>query len=278
MTVSVITDTAASLPPELADEAGVWVVPLALVIGGTDYHDGELPLDEVLARLDEGVTTSGASPGEFSATIEEALAGSDEAVVITIASAMSGTYKSACVAADDVGSRVRVVDSETAAGAEALVVLAAAEVARAGGSVDEVEAEARRVASLVRLVATVDSLDRLVESGRVPNIAGLAGKYLGVNPLFEFRQGKVRPQRPAFSRDAALDRIIQQCRASRPREGGRLRAAALHAADESAAEHLLAAVSEAEEPAEAFVGSFTPVMVAHTGPGLAGLAWWWDTA
>jgi fatty acid-binding protein DegV len=60
------------------------------------------------------------------------------------------------------------------------------------------------------------------------------------------------------------------------RLGAHLHVAALHAEDPAVAEELLREVCARVEPASSFVGSFTPVMVAHTGPSLAGLAWWWE--
>jgi fatty acid-binding protein DegV len=152
-------------------------------------------------------------------------------------------------------------------------------VAAAGAPLVQVRAVADRVADQVRLVATVDSLDHLVRSGRVPGIAGWAGRHLGVQPLFEFRRGEVSRLRPAFSESAALDRIAQRCHSSRPAGGAgeaRLHVAALHALAPDRAEALLGRVTETEADADSFVAAFSTVMVAHTGPGLAGLAWWWE--
>jgi fatty acid-binding protein DegV len=59
---------------------------------------------------------------------------------------------------------------------------------------------------------------------------------------------------------------------------GRLHVAALHAVAPSSADGLLARLTAQVEPEEAFIGEFGPVMVVHTGPGLSGLAWWWDDA
>lgn len=277
MSVAVVTDSAASLPPELLAKYAVTIVPIRIVIGGTDHLDGELPLEEVLGRLDEGVSTSAPAPGEWAAAIEAARDDATSVVVLTIASAMSATHQAAVVAAETVCGDVRVLDTRTAAGAQALVVLAAAEAAQRGAPADEVVAAAADVRERVRLVATVDSLDHLVRSGRVPGIAGLAGRALGVNPLFEFSGGKVRPLRPAFSREGALDRIVQACHSGRREHRGALHVAALHAADEETARRLLAAATYDDDPAEAFIGSFSPGMIAHTGPRLAGLAWWWES-
>lgn len=272
MTVAIVTDTAAALPPEVVARHHVTVVPMRLIVEGESIREGERPLDDLLTT--GHVSTSGPNPAEFEEAIRSCLT-DDGVLVLTIAASMSSTYQAAVAAARAVGEDVRVVDTLTAAGAEALVVLAAAQAAEAGATLDEVEVVAKQVIEQVRLVATVPSLDHLVRSGRVPNIAGWAGRRLGINPLFEFGGGKVRPLRPALSFDAALDRIIGHFRRSASPDAA-AHVVALHAAAPDAAARLLARVEEHATPASAFVGEFGPVMVVHTGPGLVGLAWWWE--
>jgi DegV family protein with EDD domain len=272
--VAVITDSAASLPPSLAAASGIAVVPMWITVAGSSYRDGELPLATVVERGVDGVTTSGPSPGEFAATIEETL-GPDGAIVLTVAATMSGTNGAAHLAAEMLGPRVRVVDTGTAAGAEGLVVLAAARAARAGASLTEIEQVAQHVADRVRLVATLENLDTLARSGRVPGAAAWAGRWLGVNPIFEFQGGKARAMRPALSRASALDRIVAACRSSQPR-GGLLHVAGLHALAPEPAQAMVGALTARATPVEQFIGAFSPVMVAHTGPQLVGLAWWWE--
>ncbi len=272
MTVAIVTDSAAALPADLAARHRITVVPMWLSIRGQSVREGERPLSELLG--DERVSTSGPAPGEFAAAIEPRLT-DDGVLVLTIASTMSGTHEAATVAARQLGDRVRVVDTATAAGAEALVVLAAATAAERGASLDEVEAVAKDVVERVQLVAAVPNLDHLVRSGRVPGIAGWAGRRLGINPLFEFRGGKVRRLRPALSADAALDRMVNRFRGSRE-PNTRLHVAALHAVAPEAAARLLQRVEAEVSPATKFTGEFGSVMVVHTGPGLYGLAWWWE--
>jgi DegV family protein with EDD domain len=274
MAVAVLTDSAAALPKQTAIDAGVTIVPMWLTIGGTPVHDGDLALDEVMARVDEGVTTSGPTPGEFVTHLEE-VGADDGAVIITIASTMSGTAQAAGVARQMFGpERVRVVDSRTAAGAEGLVVTAAARAAATGADLDAVAAAALRVVDRVHLVATVADLERLAKSGRVPEAAAWAGRWLGLNPLFEFRDGGAHALLPARSQAGALDRIFDRFVGSRTTGGCRV--AALHALSEEPAHQLVGRVRETVDPAECWIGAFSPVMVAHTGPRLVGLAWWWD--
>ena len=297
--VTVVTDSAAALPDELADRLGIRVVPLWLVIGDERHRDGDLPLDELVRRFSEPISTSAPSPGEYAEVIAAARR-SGPVVVLTVSQRMSSSFESAVLAAKQVADEaaqagtatsavrdpagpddlptVTVLDTGTAAGAQGLVVLAAAEAAGAGADGPAVVAAVERVAGRVRLVATVADLERLAASGRVPEAARRIGDRLGVRPLFEFRDGRARPLRPAFSAAVALDRIVQRCTADAPGRTpppGRLHATILHALDPATAEELRRRV-EALQPASCHIAPFSPVMVAHTGRGLAGLAWWWD--
>ncbi len=273
MSVAIVTDSAAALPAELVARYGITVVPMWLTVRGMPEPEGERPLEQLVVEPD--VTTSAPTPGEFETAIKTRADDGDGVLVLTIASSMSATHQAALIAAQAVEGPVRVLDTQTAGGAEALVVLAAADAAHQGAAIDEVEARARAVMDSVRLVATIPTLDHLVRSGRVPGIAGWAGRRLGINPLFEFRGGKVHRLRPALSQEAALDRIVALAARGRS-EGARLHVAGLHALAVEVADVLLERVSMIATPATSFIGEFGPVMVVHTGPGLAGLAWWWE--
>jgi DegV family protein with EDD domain len=261
MTVGIVTDSAAAFPAELAAEWGIEVV---------EQHVG---------RHAGTVSTAAPSPGEFLRAVERTRC--EEVVILTVSSQVSGTFNAARLAASESPVPVDVIDTETAAGAQALIVLAAAKAAAAGADRGAVEALALDVVSRVRLVAVIDGLDQLVRSGRVPGLAGWAGRVLGLKPLFEFRHGAARRLRPAASREAALSRILGYWRRSRQHADltSRLHVAALHADAETDAEGLLKRVRDDLDvpPATELVLAFSEMMVAHTGPGLVGLAWWWES-
>ncbi|GIU88388.1 MAG: hypothetical protein KatS3mg009_2903 [Acidimicrobiia bacterium] len=276
MSVAIVTDSAAALPREIVDRHGITVVPMWVTVDGRSVHEDEIPLAELLAHRD--VKTSGPTPGEFEAAITAAARrGADAVCVLTIAATMSSTHESAVLGARAAGCEVRVVDTRTAAGAQALVVLAAARAAADGAPLDRVEAAALAAVGQVRLVASVPDLDHLVRSGRVPGLAGRAGRALGLAPLFEFRDGAAHVLRPARGTTAALDRMVARCRRDAP-PGAALQVAALHARAPEQAEALLTRVRAVAEPEVAFVASFGLVMIVHTGPGLVGLAWRWVPA
>jgi DegV family protein with EDD domain len=274
MTVAIVTDSAAAIPTELAASHCVSVVPMWIHFDDTTIAEGDRPLGELLG--DERVTTSAPAPGDYERAIRRRLDdGADAVVVLTIAASMSASYQSASVAARELGQQVQVVDTATAAGGQALAVLAAARVANADGTLSAVTAEAEEVAGRLRLLGMVPHLEHLVRSGRVPGLAGWAGRALGINPLFELREGRVKRLRPAIGSDAAVDRMVARFQRSGA-PGARAHVAALHAVAPDAATALLARIEAEVDVAEGFVSEFGPVMVVHTGPGLLGVAWWWE--
>lgn len=274
--VGVVTDSAASIAPDIASGYRIAVAPLSLDIDGSPSNDDTVGIDEVARLVREGSTvkTAAPTPGAFLSAIERVDEGAG-VVIITVAGSFSSTGDSARLAAGMTDAQVEVVDSGTAAGAEGLVVLAAAQAAAGGASLDTVLARVSEARRRVRLIAEVGDLTYLIRGGRVPNSLGAIGNAVGVRPVFEMKRGNVRPMRPVFSPSAAFDLMISSWRKS-VRAGHRLHVAGLHVGAPERAEELLDAVCDQVEPATRFAAPFGPAMVAHTGPDLRGLAWWWE--
>ncbi len=275
MTVTVVTDSAATVPPQLAAELGIVVVPLRIQSAGRSLLDGDLSNRELLDST-YPVTTSGPSPADFAGALTRY--GSHEGcLILTVSHDMgASTFISARSAAEGANLPVRVMDTATAAGGQGLVVMAAARAAQRGESLEGVEAEAHYVAERVRLIATIPGLDHLARSGHVPQAAAWAGRWIGLQPIIELRNGSVHALRPALSTAAADHRIIEIWRTTTPAGPARLHLAALHALDPERSLSLLTAVRTEVTPVEEFVGSFGTGMIVHSGPQVVGLAWWWD--
>jgi DegV family protein with EDD domain len=242
-------------------------------VGHQVYRDGELPLEEMIARYGEGVTTAGPGPGDFVRVLEGT---PGEVLMPTVTRSLSSaTMEAARVAASTVGPRVRVLDTGTSAGSLALIDIHAARAARAGGTLDQVEQAARRAMADIRLVVQVGTLDYLIAGGRMPASVGRLASRLGMRPMVEVYRGRLRQLRPAFSKRAADDRMVEMWRRSR-RGRSRLHLAAMHVLAEEDGLALLNRVKAEVEPATELVTRFGAIMVAHTGPVLSGLAWWWE--
>ena len=148
MPVVIVTDSTASLPPDLAAERGIHVVPLQVVIGATVYDegaDGATP-ELVAAALKDWlpVSTSRPGPAALLEVYEQAARdGATEVVSIHLSGQMSGTFESAQLAARDASIRVVPVDTRQVGVATGYAVLAAADVLDAGGDADAAAAAGR---------------------------------------------------------------------------------------------------------------------------------------
>lgn len=263
MTIRVITDTGASLPPDVAAKASVRLVPLTITAGGRSYRETEVDLRTL---GDARATTSGPLPAEFVTALDGA---SDGAVIVTLATALSSTYGAARAAASLADVPVLIVDSNSAAGAQALVALAAADAANARGDLDAVAAAARSAAGAARLAGFLANLDGLARSGRMPGLAAHAVRATGTQFMFRLHNAKIRPARPAANREAALDRLVTMCAGSRGSVDAVTDVVLLGKTD-GLDERLTAA---ALTIGRRIVGKFGAAITLYTGEDVTGLAW-----
>ena len=175
-------------------------------------------------------------------------------------------FRNASLAAELAGVPVSVVDSRSATAGHGLVVLAAAEARDAGGQADDVVAAAEEAATRTELVACLETLDYLRQSGRVPALALGLANHLGVRPVFRLRDGTAERVALPRSEEAALARIVKEWRAQGGPEGSRT--AVFHAGRPERAEQLASALRRVS-----FITEFSAAMAIHTGPGVVGVAW-----
>ena len=274
MTVAIVTDSAAALPKALQRDFDVTVVPILLTIDGEEVADDALTPSDLLSA--GTLSTAAPGPGAFARAVRERQ-NPDGVLVLTLSARLSSCHQAAVLGAREAGGRTIVVDTANAAGGQALAVHAAAVAARGGADLEQAATVARRVAARVHLMGVLGGLDQLVRSGRIPAMAGRAGDRLGVRPLFDVHDGRIRRLLPSRSTASAHRRILEQMHQSRPAEVRALHVAAVHADAADDARSLLAAVTAEIAPATTFIGGFGGALVATAGVGVSGLAWWWES-
>jgi fatty acid kinase fatty acid binding subunit len=275
--VRIVTDSAANLPADVVDELGIVMVPLHLTMGDRMFRDGvDIRMQEFYERLQGGpdpASTSAPSPGDFLEAFASVPHG-EEIVCVTVASAVSATFQSATTAAAEFAGPVEVVDSTNASLAEGFVAIEAARTALAGAPLGDVAARARDVARRTRIFATVDTFEYLKRSGRVRRAQAYAATMLNIKPVFRFAAGEADGIARPRTRSRALERVVQETvgeAAGRPIHLG-----AFHALAEADAKEVVRRVETEGDVVETFVVEATPVMGAHTGPGLVGTAFFCD--
>lgn len=270
-----MTDSTAYLPAGTAEERGVGVVPLHVVLGHRTGMEGlEVSPAEVAGALRERrvrVSTSRPTPAEFAAAYRAS--GSGKVVSAHLSARLSGTLDAAHLAAREVaaeGIEVRVVDSRTIAMGLGFAVLAGVAAAQQQAALDEVEAAVRRAAAHTTLLFYVDTLEHLHKGGRIGAAAALLGNALAVKPLLHVVDGAIAPLERVRTRSRALARMEDHAVAAAG--SGPVDVAVHHlAAPERATD--LAARLRTRLPGlrTLHLSEVGAVVGAHVGPGLLGV-------
>lgn len=275
MSVVVVTDSTASLPPEVAAERGIVVVPLQVVIGAHAYDEGspEATPERVAEALRDyrPVSTSRPAPAAMLEVYQRAAAaGARQIVSVHLSGDMSGTFESAHLAARDASVRVVCVDSRQVGVATGYAALAAADAIGRGASVEQAAEAARARADACSSLFYVDTLEYLRRGGRIGTAAALLGGALAVKPLLTIEDGvvasleKVRTSGKALARleelavAAAGDAPIDLCVAhlANPERADQL------------ADRLRSRLADNLAGRDIWCGELGAVLGAHVGPGM----------
>ena len=274
-TVAVVVDSAAAIPPALTREYGIQVIPYQLVWDGQVYLDGQdLTPAEFYRRFRAGhtyPTTATPTLGQFISAYRRAAESAPGIVAIHVSETLTSTVQLARQAAQEVDIPVRVVDSHTAAAPQAFIALEAARAAQRGASLDEVVAVAEECRQRVGMYVAMETLEHLHRGGRIGRAATLLGARLNIQPVLTLKDGQVQPVTLTRTRRRALSRVIEETVkvvGDRP-----VRASVFHADVPDEAQQLAECAQRQLHCLEFFISEFTPVMGAHTGPGVIGLAY-----
>ena len=193
MSVRIIIDSTVDIDPKLKNR--FTIVPLTVHFGDEEYLDGitinHKQFYEKLIESDVLPTTSQAPPIAFAEVFEQVAAAGDTAVVITIASQLSGTFQSALVAAQDYEGKIFVVDSRTAAIGSGILAELALNLARGGASAAEIFDKLLVMRDRICLVALLDTLEYLKKGGRISKTAAFAGSMLSIKPVVSIKDGVI---------------------------------------------------------------------------------------
>ena len=192
MKTRIIVDSTADLVLEIKER--VHTVPLSVRFGDEEYIDG-VTIDyktfyEKLIESDVLPTTSQANPDAFMKEFEKAKEAGESAVVITLASKLSGTYQSAMIAADDYED-IYVVDSGNVAMGSSILIELAFKLLDEGLSAKEIAEKLEEEKKKVVIVALLDTLEYLKKGGRISKTAAFAGNVLNIKPVLSVVDGEI---------------------------------------------------------------------------------------
>lgn len=191
--ITIITDSASDLSQN--NKNGITVLPMTISFDNETYEDGvTLTPDNFYMKLIESSTlpkTSQVSPYAFSEAYEKALEHSDQVIVITLSSKLSGTYQSACIAAEDYQDKVYVIDSENVSVGEQLLINYAFSLIQQGLDAKAITQQLNTIKKRIHLVALLDTLEYLKKGGRISGSAAFLGNILSIKPVIAIADGEV---------------------------------------------------------------------------------------
>ena len=208
MAVKFIIDTGCDLDMQQAAELDVTLVPMTVCFGTDVFRAGvELTHEAFYQKLSEAKelpTTSQPTPYEFETAYQQVKDNGDEAVVLCVSSALSGTFQSASIAREGFEDCIYVVDTKTVSLAQRILLDYAVSLKKDGVSAKEIACALERKSADVCAYGAVDTLEYLIKGGRLSKAAGAVGSMLGVRPILCLSDGTLTVAGKARGPKAAI--------------------------------------------------------------------------
>jgi DegV family protein with EDD domain len=213
--VKVVTDSTSDLPPEIAQELGITVVPAYVHFGSQSYRDGvDITPEQLYERMSSGSvhpTTSSPAPGDFTNVYNKLSEETDGIVCLTVTSKQSAIYEAAITGKQSFKgrSRVEVVDSQSVTMGLGLMAMLAAKEARSGKTIDDVLEAVRSAIPRTHGMALLDTIKHALKGGRLGRGGGLLGSLVKVKPMLEIKDGWIRLSGATRTRSSGMERLCQ---------------------------------------------------------------------
>jgi DegV family protein with EDD domain len=278
---AIVVDSTADFPEAPHRFPGWRVVPLYVRFGDESYRDYvDLGPSDFYAKLRTATdlpTTSQPTPADFLSTYEQ-LADYERIYSIHISGKLSGTVESARTAAAEAGAdHIRIVDSDTASAAIAMVGLAVQRRLERGTTDEEIDELVARFRRENGLLFTVDTLEFLARGGRIGRARAFAGQVLNVKPILTIQEGEVVPIKRVRGNQKAFLEFVRAFREDSPAGSG-LRVGIAHADAPERAEALAEMVRGERPDAEIEITTTLGAVIGtHAGPGCVGFFWFYDS-
>lgn len=276
--MKIVTDSGFDLSPQQMQDFDLLTLPLKLTLSGVSYRSGvDIQKEEfydLLENTNDMPITSTPSPGEFLEIYQKAAEEDPDILSIHISSGLSGTYNSAMTAAAQMeDANITLVDTRSLSIEMGWQVEAAIRAVKAGWNLEKTLALINQVRELSEVVFTLPDLSYLIHGGRISHLKGLLASILGIKPLIGvdkadgkyYDRGKARTFKSAV---LAIPKYIT----NKFSEGTPLRTQIGHAGNPEGAQQLHEAMDDKFQCEWLPDCSISPVLGAHTGRGLVGVA------
>ena len=274
MTIKVVTDSTADLPPDLIQELDITVVPACVIFGNKTYRDGvDISQDEVYHKMiTENIpaSTSQPPPADFADAYQKLLKDADEIISIQATSKLSGLYNSALQGKNMIGgnNRIAVVDSLSVSMGLGLLTLMAARLAKAGENLPNIIEELKQSIPQTRLWGFFDTLKYVLQGGRLGKAKALLGSVLPIKAILTMRDGELHPTGAVRTRTRGIERLIDNFKKAVDVQD----AAVVYSTTPDDAQTLKERINAISDKIPVYISRLGPALGVHGGPGTLILA------
>lgn len=276
--VRIITDSAADFEPQELEQLKITCIPISVLLGDTEYQENvNLSKDQffaLLASTGASPKTAQPSPQFLTDLFAEAKKAGDEAVYITLSSALSGTYQSAVMIKEDAGSEgCFVLDSRNATGGQRLLVEYAVRLRDEGKSASEIVEKVAALRDKIVLYACIDTLEYLYRGGRISHTVYKLGTMAQVKPIIRVtEEGGIEVPAKAMGMRKGMDWLCKRIEQQKPSAEHNLYV--MYTADRTIGQTLAQKVRELgyEVPEERIIQVGAGIG-SHIGPNACGIVY-----
>ena len=270
--IKIFADTTSTISVSEADQLGIYYLPQLIVFGDKSYRDDvELSTDQFLEKLRKSTSlpkTAAPPPALYTPLFEDVAKNGNSAIVIAPSSKVSGTYRSAIVAAQDFpNADIRVIDSELIGPGLGTIIRLAVDWIKNGVTIEQIEQRIKEYASRSTIYLYVDTLEYLHKGGRIGTAKALVGSVLQIKPILLFKDGQINPFESQRTKKRAIARIIelveQECP---PTDDSHLSILEADAMDD--ANQLKSSLSSSLGIKDIEICALPPAIIVHAGPGI----------
>ena len=269
--IAIVTDSACDLPDSILQKYDIRFISLRMVCRGGEYRDRrEITDEEIYAMLDTELPKTSLPLFEDMEATYDALAdeGYTDVIHLCISSGLSGTFNAvAMFATEYTRLNVHVFDTKTLSMQQGIIVLLCARMLKHSQDIDEILAYAQKLRDNSAGYFIVRTLEYLRKGGRIGLVEGVLGTVLQLKPIIWVNDdGIYETVAKVRGHGHAVDTLIKECQ--KRFEKAKVMLAVVHGSAQADAEKLLDRLKGVLNIEESFLGTVSPVLGIHTGPGL----------